>query len=254
MRISELAVDRFDEAADAMGDTPFNVIYTHMLRRRVCRAYLAGEFPHFDALIIRHKDGRDQPNGFGANELALWQLLCGIGQWNYVTVEEGVAPRLARLMERELSLPVRLLADVYFMLTQPAPVIEHPQVRLLTSADVPMIRAYDPHLDVAELDWRMRTGAMAGAIVDGQLVADAQPYGLSTRYCEIGVDTLEPYRNRGYSTACTALTCRALQQQGIVPVWGGREDNPASLRVAAKVGFEKLGRMTYVMPVRSFGR
>lgn len=250
MRISELSEALFDAAADAMGDTPFNVIYTHMLRRRVCRAFLAGDLPHYDAILIRHKDGQDQPNGFGSNEHALWQLLCSVGTWKHVTVEADVAPRLAVLIERELGLPVRVVADVYFTLTQPATVIGHPQVRLLTPADAPMIRAYDPSLDPADLDWRMRTGAIAGAFVDGQLVADCQPYGLSAKYCEIGVDTLEPYRNRGYSTACTALTCRALQQSSIIPVWGAREDNPASLRVADKAGFNKIGQMTHLIPTR----
>jgi hypothetical protein len=247
---SELPVEDFDAAADAMGDSPFTVIYAHMLRRRVCRAYLAGELPHFDALIIRHKDGLDQPNGFGSNERALWQLLCDIGSWKYIAVEEDMAPRLAALMERELGLPIRLCADVYFTLTQPAPVIEHPQVRLLMPADVPLLLSAQPDTDMAELEWRLQTGAMAGAFIDGKLVADAQPYGLSPTYCEIGVDTLEPYRKRGYSTACTALVCQQLQRQGIIPVWGAREDNPASLRVAAKAGFQKIGQMTYVMPVR----
>jgi predicted GNAT family acetyltransferase len=113
-----------------------------------------------------------------------------------------------------------------------------------------MIQAYDPNLGLAELAWRMQTGAIAGAIVDSQLVADCQPYGLSARYCEIGVDTREPYRNRGYSTACTALTCQQLQRHGIIPVWGAREDNPASLRVATKGGFRRIGHMTHVIPVR----
>ncbi len=250
MLIGELPAERFDEAADAMGDTPFNVIYTHMLRRRVCRAWLAGTLPQFDAILIRHKDGLDQPNGFGANEHALWELLGSIGPWKYMTVEAEVAPRMAVLMEREFGVSIHSLADVYLTLTQPAPAIAQTHVRLLTSADLPMILAYDPHIDMAELDWRLRTGAFAGAIVDGQLVADAQPYGLSAKYCEIGVDTLEPYRNRGYSVACTALICQQLLQQGIIPVWGAREDNVVSLRVAAKVGFRNIGQMTHLTPRR----
>jgi RimJ/RimL family protein N-acetyltransferase len=247
----ELPVERFDEAAEAIGDMPFAVIHTHMLRRRVCRAWLAGTLPHFDALLICHKDGLDQPTGFGAHEHALWQLLGSVSSWKHLTVEEAVAPRLAALMGRDLGLPVRLIADVYFTLTEPAPDIAHPHVRLLTLADVPMILAANPDTDMDELDWRLRTGAFAGAIVDGKLIADAQPYGLSPKYCEIGVDTLESYRNRGYSTACTALICQQLQRQSVTPVWGAREDNPASLRVATKVGFRKIGQMTYVIPTRS---
>jgi predicted GNAT family acetyltransferase len=72
---------------------------------------------------------------------------------------------------------------------------------------------------------------------------------MSAQYCDIGVHTLEPYRKRGYSTACAALVAREVQRRGLTPVWSTSTENYASLRVAAKAGFREVGRMTYIIPM-----
>jgi hypothetical protein len=56
MLYRELTVEEFGAAADALTDSPFTVISIHMLRHRLCRAYVAGALPRFDALLIHHKN------------------------------------------------------------------------------------------------------------------------------------------------------------------------------------------------------
>jgi GNAT superfamily N-acetyltransferase len=189
-----------------------------------------------------------ESTSFGDDAGAIWQLLQRVQRWYCIETSQQLAPALGRLIEQALSVPVRYLDDVHHTLTQPAPVIKHPSVRLLTLADVPMILAAHPDEDHAQLEWRLRYGAIAGAVVHGQLVATAQTYAMSAQYCDIGVHTHESHRRQGYSTACASLAARAAQQRGLTPVWSTGEDNHASLRVAAKLGFREVGRMTYVIP------
>ena len=94
----------------------------------------------------------------------------------------------------------------------------------------------------------LREGFVAGAVVDNRLVSVAHTNAITERYADIGVFTHQDYRNRGYSTAAASLVARAIQGSGRMPVWSCGEDNLASLRVAAKVGFTEVSRRTYVIP------
>lgn len=244
----ELHFENFDAVADAMDDSPFTVISTYLLRHKLCRAYIAGAMPHFDALLIHHKDDPREPTSFGDDADAIGQLLQRVEGWSCIETSQALAPALGRLIERALGVAMRYLDDLHHTLTQPAPAMTHPRVRLLGLDDIPAILLAHPNEDIAQLEWRLRHGAMAGAIVNDQLVAIAQTYALSTRYCDIGVHTHESHRRQGYSTASTALVAREVQRRGLTPVWSTGEHNLASRRVAAKLGFREVGRMTYVIP------
>lgn len=249
MHTPEVPAADFDAIAAALGDSPFTVITTHLLRQRWCRAYIAGVLPHFDALLIHHKDDPSEPVCFGADAQAMWRLLQGVAGWWCVEAETEVAPALAEIMQRDMGLQMRLYADIHHTLTQPAPDITHPDVRRLAMDDAALVASSQPDRPRGEIEWILRHGVMAGGIVNDQLVAIAQTYTLSARYCDVGVWTHEAFRKRGYSTECAALVARDVQRRGLTPVWSTGEDNHASLRVAAKVGFREMGRMTYVIPV-----
>ena len=94
----------------------------------------------------------------------------------------------------------------------------------------------------------LREGFVAGAVVDNRLVAVAHTNAVTARYADIGVFTDQDYRNRGYSTASAAIVAKAIRETGRTPVWSCGEDNLASLKVAAKVGFTEVSRRTYVIP------
>jgi predicted GNAT family acetyltransferase len=69
---------------------------------------------------------------------------------------------------------------------------------------------------------------------------------VSEKYADLSVVTAGPWRGRGMATACAGLVIAEIRRSGRVPVWSTGEDNVASLRVARKLGFEEVGRRTYV--------
>lgn len=54
---------------------------------------------------------------------------------------------------------------------------------------------------------------------------------------DISIDTLAEYRNRGHASICVAFLIGHMSTFGKQPVWGADHDNPASLNLAAKLGF-----------------
>ena len=55
-----------------------------------------------------------------------------------------------------------------------------------------------------------------------------------------------PRRSQLRATAATALVCAAIQTAGGTPVWGTSAENPASQRVAAKLGFREVAQRVYL--------
>ncbi len=81
---------------------------------------------------------------------------------------------------------------------------------------------------------------------DGRIVSTAQTAAITNGYADIGVATDEKWRGRGFATAAASIVARRIHETGRTPVWSCGEDNLASLRVAQKLGFEEVSRLTYV--------
>jgi GNAT superfamily N-acetyltransferase len=236
--------------ADALGDTPETVQAVHRLRDGRCRAWATGDPAHFSAAIIQTDDLPGEPMGFGDDASALWNLLQGVSGWWCVEVSNPVASVLAGLFAAQCGTPPRLYGDVFHILTTPAAEIPDDAVRLLTLADLTLYESSPEELHSAafgSLRDLLTQGIVAGAVVDSRLVAMTHTSALTPRYGEIGVYTLPDYRRRGFSTAASALVARAIQAGGRIPVWSCGEDNHASLRVAAKLGFVEVSRRSYVI-------
>lgn len=86
-------------------------------------------------------------------------------------------------------------------------------------------------------------GHVAGAIIDGTLVARAHTSCQSPRYADVAVATLEQWRGNGLATAAASLVCEQVQQSGRTPVWTTSTDNHASQRIAQKLGFVACSRV-----------
>lgn len=120
----------------------------------------------------------------------------------------------------------------------------------LTLADLPLLEAIPPALHVdgfGSLEALLSEGIVAGALIDGQIVAIARTSARSERHGDIGVATLEAWRNHGFATAAAALVARDVQAARQIPVWSAGAHNAASLRVAEKLGFTEVGRHRYVI-------
>jgi len=93
--------------ADALGDTPETVISVHLLRRGLCRAYIAGDSSRFDGAIIQADALPNEPTGFGSDPEVLWELLKSVQGWDCVDVASECAIPLGALIEREMGVRVR---------------------------------------------------------------------------------------------------------------------------------------------------
>ena len=71
-----------------------------------------------------------------------------------------------------------------------------------------------------------------------EIIVETYASALGAPYAEIGAITHEPYRGRGYTPIALAYLIEALEQSGFHAYWSCDADNPASARVARKLGFK----------------
>ncbi len=243
-----LNVDEVHRLVQAIEETPETVTPIHLLRHGTCKAYAIGDAALLDAVVVQADYLPTEPSGLGTNAQGLWELLRDLDLWTCVEVAPTIALRLGALISEGTGKRVRYYQDVHHILTKPAPAFDDPAVRQLTIDDVDLLAACG--VDGAEFGGLSRLlleGVVAGAVVDGQIVGTAQTSAVTDRYADIGVDTQEASRGRGFATAAASTVARRVQEQQKIPVWSCGEDNMASLRVAQKLGFEEVSRLTYVI-------
>jgi len=93
----------------------------------------------------------------------------------------------------------------------------------------------------AELRQELESGAeqslIAATFVDQQPVSFCYAGAITESLWDISIDTLPEHRRKGYATLCVAHMIRHMQAKGKHPVWQAVEENPASWRLAQKLGF-----------------
>ena len=253
--------------SDVLGDTPMTVISASRLKHGLCDAYVAGSLPDVDAALVFDAYCADEPCGFGADADALWQLLKATDGWHCINVDTACAASLGALIEADRDTTIRYYGDVYHALLKPVHRYPNAAVRLLTPedvtrlarapAEVPSAEVPSAEVPPAEVQGNgykthaamVRDGIAAGAIVDNNIVAIAHTYAENNLHTDIGVSTIETWREKGFATAAASLVAQEIQASGKVPVWSCGEDNAASLRIAQKLGFTEVGRRTYVIPI-----
>lgn len=237
--------------SDIIGDTPMTVISASRLKHGMCDAYVVGSLSDVDAALVFDAYCTDEPCGFGTDADALWQLLKATDGWSCINVDTSCATSLGALIAADRDTAIRYYGDVCHALLEPVHRYPNEAVRLLTLEDVPRLakapaevqgNGYKTH------EAMLTDGIVAGAVVDDNIVAIAHTYAETDLHADIGVSTLEQWREKGFSTAAASLVAQEIQARGKVPAWSCGEDNFASLRVAEKLGFTEVGRRTYVIP------
>ena len=71
-----------------------------------------------------------------------------------------------------------------------------------------------------------------------EIIVETYASALGSPYAEIGAITHEPYRGKGFAPITVAYLIEALEQRGYHAYWSCDQDNPASARVASKLGFK----------------
>lgn len=238
------------ELAEALGDTHKTAISVHLLKRRLCRAYVAGAVSNFDGAIVQNICDPAEPMGFGSNPEVLWELLKSVDGWDCVEVETECSVPLGKLIELDTGLKVRYYGDIYYALLKPVIIFQNDFVRQLTIDDLELIESSPDDLTISGYEnYRnlLTEGLSAGAIVSGKLVGIAHTSARSELYADIGTFVLDGYRNRGFSTASASIVAKCVQESGQTPIWSAGENNFASQKVAQKVGFTEVARRTYVI-------
>lgn len=91
----------------------------------------------------------------------------------------------------------------------------------------------------------LRFGKGFSVLCHGEVVTTAFSSYIMDNHLEIGIETVEKYRGKGYAqAACTALIEYTLQH-GMMPVWSCRGDNRASASLAAALGFNQTKTLPY---------
>ena len=242
--------------ADALGDTPETAIPSHLLRRGLAEAFVAGTPSEFDAAIVQSHSLAEEPWCFGSDPFILLELLKQLDNWRHrrmsPNVPANIAGPLSSLVQQEKILRVQRYGDVYHTLIGRLNSFAVPEVRRLDLGDTDLIAAFehDPNrLGFKTFDDLLRNGLAAGAVIDGKLVALAHTNAITARYGDIGVVTETAWRGHGFATAAASIVARRIKDLGRIPVWSAGEDNAASLRVAAKLGFVEVSRRVYLNTV-----
>jgi predicted GNAT family acetyltransferase len=161
-----------------------------------------------------------------------------------------LAHALGQRIEQQMGIPVRYEDLLFPTLRKPVVGFRHPAVRQLTLRDARLLETVSEELrwtGFESMHALLRDGLAAVALIEGHIVAIAHTAARSRGYAELGVGTLEAWRNRGLSSAAAALVAHKVQEAGQIAVWSTSEDNVASLRVAEKLGFTREGRLTAVI-------
>jgi len=249
--IHEVGADEREALIEWLGDSPGTVQSIHRLRRGLGRGLVAGPADQPRVALVASLLSPKENAAFGDDPELVWSLLRGVDGWVAVHVPVALAGQLARVIERETGRGTTPMEEIYFLPGKQAAAVSDPPVRRLTAADVPMMEAATEALGME--GWRfgsaaalIRESVAAGAVVDGELVAVGFAGYASDRHAEVGIVTREDHRNRGLSTAAAALVFAELVRSGKTPVWSTSEENVASQRVAAKLGFVETSRRVYV--------
>ncbi|HEU5100270.1 MAG TPA: GNAT family N-acetyltransferase [Roseiflexaceae bacterium] len=83
------------------------------------------------------------------------------------------------------------------------------------------------------------------ALAEQQIVCWCTAEYVSADRCGIGITTVAEYERRGIATATAGRFVERAFRRGLRPYWECRADNPGSIRVAEKLGFELLARERY---------
>ena len=88
---------------------------------------------------------------------------------------------------------------------------------------------------------------MLGGIEQGMIVGHGGSLAAASLFADVGVHVASDHRRDANATACAANLCKALQAEGLVPVWGTSSDNAASVAVARTLSFVEVARLSYLV-------
>ncbi len=232
-------------------ENPDTVVPIHVLTRGDCNIYVSGDQRPGSVAILQPKELPSEPIAFGSDANAIWQELTRVKGWQCILVDKEIALPLGEIISRQLKTPVSFLDDIYHIPRGQVLPFENQSVRRLMLDDITLLEIL-PHEARpigfwGDLRTALTKGLVAGAIIEGKVVAASFVAARGRRYVDIGVYVLENYRRRGLATAAASFVARSVQSDGLIPVWGCGSHNLPSLKLARKLGFVEVSKRTYVI-------
>jgi RimJ/RimL family protein N-acetyltransferase len=233
--VAKLSPEEALALADSLPDAPRNAIPIGALRSGAASAYrLGGSF-----LTVLSGEGM----GFGDPPKIL-VMLRAIEDCTCVMLPPEDVPTLCS----HLSNAPTLVDDVQYVLDRNEPLAPDLTAQVKRVLPQDLVEATRRELFS---EWPMSVlerGIIACAFIDGVPVAQGSSLFRSATHADVGVKTLEGFRNRGLATTCARSVITQLLAESTIPVWSTSTENIASNRVAAKLGFKRLDAWRFVVP------
>lgn len=93
-----------------------------------------------------------------------------------------------------------------------------------------------------------RKAPVAASLDDGRPVSFCCAEDETEGLWDIAIETLAGHRRRGHAARCVSWMVTEMRRRGKGPVWAAEETNPASLRLAAKLGFVPADELVLFQP------
>lgn len=91
-----------------------------------------------------------------------------------------------------------------------------------------------------ELTAAVKYSLISAAFVEQRPVSFCYVASETESWWDVSIDTLSAYRRRGYAGVCFFHLAQHMLSIGKYPVWQALMSNPASFKLAEKLGFEKI--------------
>ena len=228
--------------AQRLPDLPRWVEARYLLLSESCEIFSLQEEPELTAVL------RDPETGFvfvvgtpavSAIQAAVQPVVRGA---NVITPQEQVA-WVAQ------ALPEWTHTRVFLHILQ--------DLRRLPMASAGQVGFLDPQMlkelpIAAELLRELEMGAehslIAATFVEQQPVSFCYAGSMTESFWDVSIDTLPEHRRQGYAALCATHMIRHMQVQGKQPIWAAVEENPASWRLAEKLGFVRVDELALFEP------
>jgi hypothetical protein len=224
--------------ADRFPDIPRWIEVRHQLRTGDpdLTGFEDGPEPSF---VIRDNEGA---SAFVVGRPALAAVLSAIeGEMSggIVVPQEATAAWLAEVLEgwAPKRIILYLLRD-----RERLPDDSEGMVRFLDPSTLPRLRVPVDLLE--ELMAGTKVSPIAATFVGGEPVSFCYAGWTSETLWDVSIDTLAEHQRKGYAALCAAHMIRHMWGEKKNPVWAALEENPASWRLALRLGFGAVDGIT----------
>ncbi len=163
------------------------------------------------------------------------------GPWTVMAHADAAEMLLGALADWQMT-PATVHAHPHGMLALPEAHAPVPETAHLDPHDTDLT-AHVPAMMRAQIVHASAHSPVVAAFAGGRPVAFAYAAFETESLWDVSVDTLEPFRRKGYATAAVRAMAAVMRRRFKRPVWGAFDSNEASIAMARRLGFEPVDRL-----------